>query len=176
MLFSDPRSADGSPAASPLGVLWAPHMLVYTSTTPAESKERLYKQLYYTGYGARELERYFNTSEVYYGYAAGIFGFDRIMDGLNASAKPISRNELNDEVLSYAEYAAGFDWERAANPRLAYLVTPAGDAVNLLNLDRWYERDAGERIGKIMLYRLKLKNEERQESVHLSEINVPRGH
>lgn len=167
VLFSDPRAADGAPAASPLAVLWAPHMLVYTGTTSVESKERLYRQLYYTGFGARELDAYFHGSEVYYGYAAGMFGFDRIMDGLNSRAKPISRQELNDETLSYTKYAESFNRERASNPRLSYVVTPIVDEPNLSNLDRWYERNAGERIGKFMLYRVKLRDEKPQESAHL---------
>lgn len=169
VLFSDPRAADGAPAASPLAVLWAPHMLVYTGTTTDESKERLYRQLYYTGFGARELDAYFHGSEVYYGYAAGMFGFDRIIDGLNSSAKPISKQELNDETLSYTKYAESFNRERASNPRLSYVVTPIVDEPNLSNLDRWYERNAGERIGKFMLYRVKLKDETSEESAHLDD-------
>jgi hypothetical protein len=159
VLFNDPRAADGVPAASRLAVLWAPHMLVFTSTTTAENKERLYRQLYYTGFGAKELDAYFHGSEIYYGYAAGIFGFDRIIDGLNSSAKPISRLELNDEMVSYTKYVEGFNRERAANPRLTYVVTAIGDESSFSNLDRWYERDAGERIGNFMLYRVKLRDE-----------------
>ena len=159
VLFSDPRAADGAPAVSPLGVLWAPHMLVYTSTTSQESKERLYKQLYYTGFGAKELDDYFHGSEVYYGYAAGMFGFDRTIDGLNSNAKPITKQDLNDESRSYAKYVEDFDRKRASNPRLSYVVTPIGEEPSLANLDRWYERDAGERIGKFMFYRVKLRDE-----------------
>jgi hypothetical protein len=158
VLFSDPRVADGAPAASPLAVLWAPHMMVYTSTTTAESKERLYKQLYYTGFGAKELDAYFHGAEVYYGYAAGMFGFDRVIDGLNSGAKPISSDELNQETLHYVNYAASFSHERAAADRLSYVVTPINDQPNLSNLDRWYERDAGERVGNFMLYRVRLKD------------------
>jgi hypothetical protein len=169
VLFSDPRAADGAPAVSPFAVLWAPHMLVYTSTTTVESKERLYRQLYYTGFGARELEAYFHGSEVYYGYAAGMFGFDRIIDGLNSDARPISRQELNDETLAYTKYAESFDRDRASNPKLSYVVTPIGDEPNLSNLDRWYERDAGERVGKFKLYRVKLRNQEFEDSLHLSD-------
>jgi hypothetical protein len=192
VLFSDPRSADGSPAASPLPVLWAPHMLVYTSTSSAESKERLYRQLYYTGFGAKELDAYFQGPAVYYGYAAGMFGFDRIIDGLNRNAKPITRQELNDEVLSYTKYTAGFNRQQASDPRLSYVVTPIEDEPDLANLDRWYERDAGERVGKLRIYRLRLRDEKFEEPVHLtndgvtkpekklsgvvSESNVLRGH
>jgi hypothetical protein len=30
-------------------------------------------------------------------------------------------------------------------------------ANNLSNLDRWYERDAGEKVGDFIIYRLRLK-------------------
>jgi hypothetical protein len=171
VLFSDPRAADGSPAVSPLGVLWAPHMLVYTSTTAVESKERLYRQLYYTGFGARELDAYFHGAEVYYGYAAGLFGFDRTIDGLNVNAQPITRQELNDQILSYTKYVEGFGREHASNPRLSYLVTPIGEEPSFANLDRWYERDAGERIGEFMFYRVKLRDEELDQT-HLSNADT----
>jgi hypothetical protein len=163
VLYSDPRTADGAPGASPLAVLWAPHMLVYTSTTSVESKDRLYKQLYYTGFGASELDTYFHSPAVYYGYAAGMFGFDRVIDGLNSTAKPITNRELNDEVIAYTKYAAGFNEECASNPRISYLVIPSGDESKLANLDRWYERDAGEQVGQFTLYQLKLRSEKAAE-------------
>jgi hypothetical protein len=169
VLFSDPRTADGAPAASQLAVLWAPHMLVYTSTTTLESKERLYQQLYYTGIGVRELDAYFHGSEVYYGYAAGLFGFDRIIDGLNSSARPISRQEMTDEILSYTKYAEGFSRKHASNPRLSYVITSVGDETDLSNLDRWYERDAGERVGNFKLYHLKLRDKNLEQAVQLSD-------
>ena len=89
-----------------------------------------------------------------------MFGFDRIIDGLNANAKPITRQDLSDETLVYVKYAANFNREHAANPRLSYVVTPVGETSNLANLDRWYVRDAGEQIGEFILYRVKLKDEE----------------
>lgn len=171
VLFSDPRAADGSPAVSSLGVLWAPHMLVYTSTTTVENKERLYGQLYYTGFGAKELDDYFHGSEVYFGYAAGMFGFDRIIDGLNSNAKPITEQELHSEVVSYTKFVESFDRKRAANPRLSYVITPIGEEPRLANLDRWYERDAGERIGEFMFYRVRLRDEMIDETTRLSNGN-----
>ncbi|HVQ37226.1 MAG TPA: hypothetical protein VMS31_06825, partial [Pyrinomonadaceae bacterium] len=159
VLFSDPRAADGAPAVSLAGVLWAPHMLVYTSTTATEGKERLYRQLYYTGFGIKELNAYFYGSEVYYGYAAGMFGFDRTIDGLNSNAKPITKQDLDDEVTSYTKYVQDFNWERAVNPRLSHVVISIGEEWRLANLDRWYRRDAGERIGKFMIYRVELRDE-----------------
>jgi hypothetical protein len=165
VLFNDLRMADGAPAASPFAVLWAPHLVVYSSTTTAESKERLYRHLYYTGVGVKDLDDYFNGRNVYYGCAVGLFGFDRLIDGLNPNAKPISAQEKADELRSYGAYASSFDWERAANPRLSYVVTPIAEEPNLSNLDRWYQRDAGEVVGKFKIYRVSLRDEKVAETV-----------
>jgi hypothetical protein len=43
--------------------------------------------------------------------------------------------------------------------KLSYLVLSNDAGVDLTNLDQWYERDNGERIGAFTLYRLKLKDE-----------------
>lgn len=159
LLFTDLAMADGAPAALPFAVLWAPHMTVYSGTTSVESKERLYRHLYYTGVGVKELNDYFHREDVYYGYSIGLFGFDRIVDGLNPNAQPISEKEGQDQLQFYREYVSSFNRERASRPRLTSVITPDGDEPNLSNLDRWYERDAGQLIGKFRLYHVKLRNE-----------------
>ena len=35
---------------------------------------------------------------------------------------------------------------------------PTDDERNVSNLDRWYERDRGERVGNYMLYRVSLRD------------------
>lgn len=158
VLFDDLRMADGAPAASPLAVLWAPHMLVYPGVSSAESKERLYRHLYYTGVGVKELDAYFHGQNVYYGCAVGLFGFDRFIDGLNPNARPITNEEKDAELQAYQRYIQNFDEERAENPRISYVVTPALSETNLSNLDRWYQRDSGQQIGKFKLYKLTLRD------------------
>jgi hypothetical protein len=159
VLFDDLHMADGAPAASPLAVLWAPHMVVYPGVAASESKERLYRHLYYTGVGVKELDAYFHGQSVYYGCAVGLFGFDRLIDGLNPNAKPISSEEKDEELISYRHYIEGFDKAQAATPRLSYLVSPAVGSTDLTNLDRWYQRDAGEQIGKFKLYKIHLRED-----------------
>ncbi|HUS10005.1 MAG TPA: hypothetical protein VMZ30_06020 [Pyrinomonadaceae bacterium] len=159
VLFDDLHMADGAPAVSPLAVLWAPHMIVYSGVTQVESKERLYRHLYYTGVGVKELDAYLHGQDVYYGCAVGLFGFDRLVDGLNPNAKPITIEEKNAELISYGRYVETFDKERAANPRLSYLITQTVDGTDLRNLERWYQRDAGERVGKFTLFRLQLRDD-----------------
>jgi hypothetical protein len=156
ILFDDLGMADGAPAASPFPVLWAPHMVVYPGVASTESKERLYKHLYYTGVGVKELDAYFHGETIYYGCAVGLFGFDRFIDGLNPNAKPITRDELNAELRAYARYIETFDKQRASSPRVSHVIIRTGSQTNLENLDRWYQRDAGEQVGKFTIYRIKL--------------------
>ena len=63
-----------------------------------------------------------------------------------------------DELRRYAAYYHSFNRERAAHPTLSYVVTSARLNTNLSNLDRWYERDNGERFGDYTLYRVKLRS------------------
>jgi hypothetical protein len=159
MLFDDLRMADGAPAASPFPVLWAPHMVVYPGVAQPESKERLFKHLYYTGVGVRDLDDYFHGQNVYYGCAVGLFGFDRFIDGLNPNAKPITTEEKNAELQSYAQFVETFDKQRATSPRLSHVIVPVDGESKLKNLDRWYQRDAGEQVGKFKIYRVKLRDD-----------------
>ena len=65
--------------------------------------------------------------------------------------------EIATEVGMYGEYRTSFNAARAANPMLSYAVVRNDSATDLRNLDKWYERDAGEVIGKHTIYRLRLR-------------------
>jgi hypothetical protein len=141
VLSTDLFVADCLPESAPQSVLWAPHMLVFSGATTQESKERLFQHLYYTGVSAQQVERFFDDGN-YYGVAVGLFGFDRVIDGLSENREPVTRRELEHEAQLYA----------------AYVSTPAEAEPDLANLDRWYERDAGERFGGYKLYRVRLRD------------------
>lgn len=159
VLFNDLSMADGGPAATPHAVLWAPHMVVYSGSSGTESKERLYRHLYYTGVGVKELEDYFYGRNIYYGVAVGIFGFDRLVDGLNPNAKPVSAQEIQHELAQYEQYISTFNATRAAHPLVSYLVTHTADHSNLSNFDRWYERDGCEVVGTFNVCRVVLRDQ-----------------
>jgi len=161
MLYDDLRMADGAPAVSPFPVLWAPHMVVYPGAAAAESKERLFKHLYYTGVGVRELDDYFHGRNGYYGCAVGLFGFDRLVDGLNPNAKPITPEEKKAELESYKHFIETFDEQKAASPRLSYVVVPTDKSTSMVNLDHWYRRDGGQQVGKFTIFRVELRNDVR---------------
>ena len=156
VLSTDLFVADCLPETAPQSVLWAPHMLVFSGATNTEAKERLFQHLYYMGVRPEEMERFLRDGN-YYGVAVGLFGFDRVIDGLSENRAPITREEIDAEAKLYAEYVASFNGTRAARPALSYVITPAGAEPDLTNLDRWYERDRGERTGNFMLYRVRLR-------------------
>ncbi|MGI8733516.1 MAG: hypothetical protein ACR2LM_09470 [Pyrinomonadaceae bacterium] len=125
--------------------------------TIAENKERFFKFLYYSGVDAEEFERhYWQRGFVRY----AIFGWERANPTLTANYKPISAEELAAESRNYAALIANFDRTRAMQPQLTYLFVEAQHQEDLANLDRWYTRDSGERIGRYLLYRLTPRQEE----------------
>lgn len=157
VLSADLLAADGLPTTAPQGVLWAPHMMVFSGVTATESKERFYQYLYYMGVDSKRLKEIL-IGESEYGFVAGLFGFERAIKGLSLNPKPITHAELDSELDQYTKYCGSFDLERARRIRLSYLIVPEGDKHDLANLDRWYERDAGERVGNYMLYRVRLRD------------------
>ena len=88
-----------------------------------------------------------------------MFGWGRHTDRLSSEAKPLTYGEIASEVDRYAAYRANFTVANAASPMLSYAVVNNESTTDLANLDKWYERDAGEVIGKYTLYRLKLRAE-----------------
>lgn len=147
--------ADNLPTLAPQSVLWALHMRVFSGVTLAENKERFYQQLYYSGIGERRfLEA---MSEYNFEYRIGLFGQERINRTLTADLKPITAEEIRYELGLYLDYVESFDRERAARWPLSYVIAWGGDNPDFANLDRWYERDQGERIGNFILYRVRLR-------------------
>lgn len=140
---------------APQGVLWARHLHVFSGTTWEESKERFYQHIYYTGLNAQWLESELNEGN--YVVVIALFGWGRHHDRLTVNSTPLTPEEIAAEVNAYTQYTASFNRERAATPTLSAVVTHADGEPDLTNLDRWYEREAGERLGKFMLYRVRLR-------------------
>jgi len=74
---------------------------------------------------------------------------------LSFDFKPIAEAEIEEEVKRYQAYVDSFSSEKVLLHPLAYVITK-GES-DLSHVDRWYERDTGERIGDYNLYRLKLR-------------------
>ncbi len=150
----DIAQADRLPTVAPQAVLWSPHMSVFSGVTLAEEKERLYQQLYYSNIDA---ERFADFISRPHPYRTAVFGPARILNGLDATRAPITPADIAHETRAYAAYIASFTRERAAHTPLSYVVAAAPGQTDLGNIDRWYERDAGERVGNHTIYRVKLR-------------------
>jgi hypothetical protein len=87
-----------------------------------------------------------------------IFGNERITPALGVHFRPIQQDEIDQEVRTYQAYSDSFSREEVLKRPITYAVIPADTNFDFTNLDRWYERDAGERVGAHTLYRLKLRN------------------
>jgi hypothetical protein len=155
VLFTDVLPADDLPTIAPQAVLWARHMHVFSGVTLAENKERFYQYLYYTGITEQMLTNALANRDFY--YLLPLFGWERANPNLTVNWKPITTQEAVEELHRYSEYVNTFNRERATRPVISYVVTSKRVNANLSNLDRWYERDAGEHIGDHTLYRVKLR-------------------
>jgi hypothetical protein len=159
ILATDPVVADYLPTIAPQALLWAPHMYGFAGITPAEDRRRLRAFLYYTGIHLEgETPELFSrqTAEQKY-YFSALLGRNRIDRSQSNTWKPIQPNEYENVQHDYLEFVASFNHDTAQQPTLTYVLAALDRPVDLSNLDRWYERDAGEKIGKYVLYRVKLR-------------------
>lgn len=141
------------PTFAPQAVLWASHF-DFLHLEPGESRERFYKYLYYTGVGAERLEQELNRPQST--FAAAAFGHERAIPYLSVEAKPITAEEIALQVADYQRFLSSFNRETAADHLLSYVIAPASGA-DLSNLDQWYQRNEGERVGDFILYRVELR-------------------
>jgi hypothetical protein len=149
---------DDSPTLSPQSVLWARHQHVFAGVTWQENKERYYQLLYYQGLDEKWLANRMKNEGDFVSIIA-LFGWGRHTDRLNSGYKPLSFSEIDEEVRLYADYRKNFSMQNATNPTLSYLVVPTDwvDGLDFSNLDFWYDRDNGEKLGEYMLFKLSVK-------------------
>jgi len=86
-----------------------------------------------------------------------VFGHARIFPGLSSRFTPVEPDEIEREVQIYQTYVNSFSPNEAMKRPLTYAIIPVDGSFDFTNLDRWYERDTGERQGDYVLYRLKLR-------------------
>lgn len=149
---SDVLLADALPTTAPQAILWSSHLYVFSGATALENRERLYQQLYYSGVDEQEFSALVGRPSF---LQLALFGWERISQV--SYTRGLTNEDARLETALYAKYIAAFDPTKAAAPSVTYVVTPAMREQSLINFDRWYERDAGERIGDYVLYRTKLR-------------------
>jgi len=156
VLSYDMVQADDMPSVAPQNVLWSRHQHVFAGMSWQENKDRYFQFLYYMNVDAKGLDYLLKNDFV---SKIALFGWGRHSDRLSSEATPLTYGEIAVEVDRYAAYRANFSAANAASPMLSYAIVNNENALDLSNLDKWYERDGGEVIGTYTLYRLKLRSE-----------------
>ncbi|MBE7515551.1 MAG: hypothetical protein HS105_02910 [Chloracidobacterium sp.] len=146
--------ADDLPTLAPQPVLWARHQHVFAGVTWQENKERYYQYLYYLGVRPESLAHGMKNGTDLVSVIA-LFGWGRHTDRLNSEYKPLTYGEIDAEAGLYAKYIASFDPHNALP--LTYAITEVNSMQDLENIDKWYDRDAGETFGRYTLYKLDLR-------------------
>jgi hypothetical protein len=131
--------------------------------TPEERKKLFYMHLYYSKADTEALRQALNgipdrSHDELSSVRTVIFGYERTSPALISQFEPIQEDEIEREVEAYQTYANSFSREEALKRPITYAVVPTDSNFDFANLDRWYERDAGERVEDYTLYRLKLRN------------------
>jgi hypothetical protein len=148
--------ADNLPVGAPqTSVLWSPHLHVNSGLTAEGHRERMYQFFYYTNVAPENFHAYLSANPLV-GYV--LFGAERVLPRLTTGPPaPVTDEEIKREARAYAGYVAAFTRVQAARPALSFVITANGPPDELSQLDRWYERDAGERIGNYTLHRVRLR-------------------
>lgn len=154
----EPLQADGQTTVTAQPVVWARHQHVFAGLESwEENKQRYYQMLYYSDLDENWLRNSLTGCRNIEACMA-LFGWDRFNARLSANARPLTQPEIEVEIKNYARFAENFNRSNAENPRIFYVVSDSENDDKFENFDRWYERDAGEQLGKYTLYRVNLKN------------------
>jgi hypothetical protein len=147
--------ADNLPLGAPLlAVHWSPHMHVNSGLSESAHRERMYQFFYYTNVAPENFHAYLSANPL---VIYKLFGAQRVLPRLTPDYAPLSDEEITREARAYASYVAAFTREQAAHPALSFVVTTTEGADALSNLDRWYTRDAIDRIANYTIYRVHLR-------------------
>ena len=117
--------------------------------------QRFFQQLYYLGYDEPKIWKELEKAD--WNFYAGVFPYYRLSRVVSGSTSPITPDEMRARIRDYLLYTGSFNRERASSPTLSYLIIHTNDRFDFQNLDRWYQRDEGEKIGGFVLYRVKLR-------------------
>ena len=144
-------TSDIIPTVSTMRPLWNAHTSSAGGISVEENKRLFYLYLYYSGYSDKDLSDALaaNSFEV----TAAIFGSERALPVLGGG-EVIKPSEIRAESQKYAELVKNFGLDEVGRPALNYLIVPAKAEPNYSNLDRWYQRDAGETTGLFKVYSL----------------------
>jgi hypothetical protein len=140
--------------SSSLHLLWSPYTYTYGSLSHHEDNERLFQYFYYLGVDEKKLEDLLKGNL----YRAALFGLHRVNPSLTQNFHPVTEDEIQAQISEYSKYKQQFSRKEADRWPLSHVVLTADRNYDLSNLDRWYERDGGERIGDSVIYRVRQRS------------------
>ena len=125
--------------------------------------KKVHTYLYYSGVDGpllRELLQNKGTDGFMNYYArSALFGHERVLPKLSLHFHPIQNAEVEEEIQRFENYVALFSRQEVLRNPIAYVVVRGDSNFDFSRIDRWYERDTGERIGIYDLYRVRLRTD-----------------
>jgi hypothetical protein len=152
LLFDRTLLDAGAPSyMSSVRLLWSPYSYTYGSLSHQEDNERLFQYFYFLGVNEKKLEELLNGNL----YRAALFGLHRVNPSLTQKFDPVREDEIEARIRDYSQYKQSFARQQAEQWALSYVVLTADRNYDLSNLDRWYERDGGQRVEDSVIYRVR---------------------
>ena len=144
------------PTYAPQGTLLGMGSVDFGSASNDERKEFLFTHLYYSGVTPERLRDILkglpDQLPLSYYVKYVIFGHERVRPVFSLDFKPISEAEKENAVSEYADFVRA--WSASAVTRRPIMYAVANDTFDFSIVDRWYQRDGGERVGDYVLFRL----------------------
>ena len=155
-LFNNSLSAASALTDCSMPQLWAPSMHFYGGIGDGERLERFYQYLYLSGVDSRGFEQDLQDDQH---VRAAVFGLHRVNPTLSQNFSPVSADEIRAKVELYSTFAKNFSQAQANKWPLSYVVMLDDGDYDFTNMDRWYNRSSGEKIGNSVLYTVQLKTQ-----------------
>jgi hypothetical protein len=131
-------------------------MHFYGGIGDGERLERFYQYLYLSGVDSRGFEQDLQDDQH---VRAAVFGLHRVNPTLSQNFSPVSADEIRAKVELYSTFAKNFSQAQANKWPLSYVVMLDDGDYDFTNMDRWYNRSSGEKIGNSVLYTVQLKTQ-----------------
>jgi hypothetical protein len=144
------------PTYAPQGTLLGMGSVDFGSASHDERKEFLFTHLYYSGVTPERLRDILkglpDQLQLSYYVKYVIFGHERVRPVFSLDFKPISEAEKENAISEYADFVRS--WSATAVSRRPITYAVANDTFDFSIVDRWYQRDGGERVGDYVVFRL----------------------
>lgn len=156
-LFNNSLSAASALTDCSMPQLWAPSMHFYGTVDDAERLERFFQYLYLLGVDSRGFEQDLQDDQH---VRAAVFGLHRVNKTLSTNFVPVSADEVRSKVDLYSTFIKNFSQAQANKWPLSYVVMLDDGDYDFTNMDRWYNRSSGEKIGNSVLFTVQLKTQQ----------------